>query len=77
MRTYCPGPSDSDLFGRSSIVASKTLGAEQLLRHSSVFALSRSGSFAGPGYQGTLGGALQFSLTLEHVRAGTVQEVVP
>jgi hypothetical protein len=26
---------------------------------------------------GTLAGALQFSLTLERVRAGTVQEVVP
>ncbi len=77
MRTYCPGPSDSDLLGRGSIFASTTLGREQLLRPRSVFVLSRPGSFAGPGYQGTLGGALQFSLTLEHVRAGTVQEVVP
>jgi hypothetical protein len=77
MRTYCAGPDDSDLFGRGTIVASTRLGREQLLRRSSVFALSRSGSFAGPGYVGTLGGTLQFSLTLEHVRAGTVQEVVP
>lgn len=77
MRTYCPGPDDTDMFGHSSILARVTLGREQLLRRSSVFALSRSGSFAGPGYQGTFGGALQFSLTLEHVHAGTVQEVVP
>jgi hypothetical protein len=77
MRTYCPGPEDSDMFGRSTIFASTNVGREQLLRRSSVFALSRSGSFAGPGYTGSLGGALQFSLTLEHVRAGTVQEVAP
>lgn len=77
MRTYCPGPDDRDLFGPSTIVARSDLGREQLLRRSSVFALSRSGGFAGPGYVGTLGGDLQFSLTLEHVRAGTVQEVVP
>jgi hypothetical protein len=77
MRTYCPGPADSDLFGGSSILARVTLGPAQLLRRSSVFALSRSGSFAGFGYQGTLGGGLQFSLTLEHVHAGTVQEVLP
>jgi hypothetical protein len=42
-----------------------------------VFALSRSGSFGGFGYQGRLGGALRFALTLEHVHAGTVQEVLP
>jgi hypothetical protein len=77
MRTHCPGPDDNDLFGPSSILARVTLGREQLLRRSSAFALSRSGGFAGPGYQGTFGGALQFSLTLEHVRAGTVREVVP
>jgi hypothetical protein len=77
MRTYCPGPDDNDLFGHSSILARSTLGPGQLLRRSSVLALSRSGSFAGPGYQGTFGGGLQFSLTLEHIRAGTVQEVLP
>lgn len=77
MRTYCPGPADSDLFGTRSILARTTLSPAQLLRRSSVLALSRSGGFAGPGYQGTLGGALQFSLTLEHVDAGTVQEVLP
>jgi hypothetical protein len=77
VRTYCPGPDDGDLIGRSSIFASTRLGRDQLLRRHSVFALSRAGSFAGPGYVGTLAGALQFSLTLERVRAGTVQEVVP
>jgi hypothetical protein len=77
MRTYCPGPDDNDMFGRSTILARTNLGREQLLRRNSVFALSRSGTFAGSGYGGTLGGALRFSLILEHVRAGTVQEVVP
>jgi hypothetical protein len=77
MRTYCPGPSDSDLFGRSRAVATATLSREQLLRRRSVFALAASGSFAGLGYAGTRGGALQFSLTLEQVRAGTVQEAGP
>ncbi len=78
MRTYCPGPTDSDLFGRNNTVLATTkVGLAQLLRRRSVFALSRSGSFAGPGYVGTRGGSLQFSLTLEHVRAGTVQEVAP
>jgi hypothetical protein len=76
IRTYCPGPDDNDLFGRRTIIARTTLRPEQLLRRSSVFALSRSGGFGGPGYRGTLGGALEFSLALEHTRAGTVQEVV-
>lgn len=77
MRTYCPGPSDSDLFGRSQTVATATLSPAQLLLRHSVLVLSQSGSFTGLGYVGTRGGALLFSLTLEHVRAGTVQEVTP
>jgi hypothetical protein len=77
MRTYCPGPSDSDVFGRNPVVATGTLNGAQLLRRRSVFALAGSGSFAGLGYVGARGGALQFSLSLVHVRAGTVQEVGP
>lgn len=78
MRTYCPGPTDTDLFGRNNTVLATTkVGLAQLLRRRSVFTLSRPGSFAGPGYVGTRGGALQFSLTLEQIRAGTVQEVAP
>jgi hypothetical protein len=77
VRTYCPGPDDRDLFGRGTIVARSRLEREQLLRRSSVFALSRSGAFAGPGYGGTLGGAMRFSLSLQRVRAGTVTAVVP
>ncbi len=76
-RTYCPGPSDSDVFGRNPVVATGTLNGAQLLRRRSVFALAGPGSFAGLGYVGTRGGALQFSLSLMHVRAGTVQEVGP
>lgn len=76
MRTYCPGPSDADVFGaHANVLASARVGLAQLVRRRSVFMMSRPGSFAGVGYVGTRGGALQFSLTLERVRAGTVQEV--
>jgi hypothetical protein len=75
LRTYCPGPTDTDVFGlRNSQLASTKISFAQLLRRSSVVTLARPGSFSGPGYVGTRGGALEFSLNLEHVRAGTVRE---
>ncbi len=77
LRTYCPGPADTDVFGTKPPVDSASVSLAQLLRHRSVITLSRPGGFAGIGYVGTRGGALAFSLTLERVRAGTVQAVRP
>lgn len=72
LRTYCPGPNDTDVFG-PALRLTASLGPAQLLRRHGVFALSRSGSFAGTGYAGTRAGALRFSLALVHVQARTVQ----
>ena len=81
LRTFCPGPDDSDVFGQRSIVAAGSLGPGQLLDRHSVLSLTASGSFAGPGYVGTKSGSLPLALTLEHVKAGTVtgppQEFAP
>ncbi len=77
LRTYCPGPADTDVFGTKPQVASTSVSVAQLLRHRSVISLSRNGDFAGVGYAGTRGGSVAFSLTLERVRAGTVGAVRP
>ena len=77
LRTYCPGPSVTDVFGSNSGVARASIGVSQLLARHSAISLSAPGSFAGTGYVGTRGGALRFSLTLEHVRAGTVEVTRP
>ena len=73
MRTYCPGPTDSDVFGQEQVLADGSVGAAGLLRRHSVLSLTHPGAFAGVGYVGTRGGALQFSLSLESVRGGTVE----
>ena len=77
LRTYCPGPADTDVFGTKPQVASTSVSVAQLLRHRSVISLSRNGDFAGVGYAGTRRGSVAFSLTLERVRAGTVGAVRP
>jgi len=77
LRTYCPGPLDSDVFGASPGVARASIGVTQLLARHSVVALADPGSFAGVGYVGSRSGALAFSLTLELVHAGTVEVVRP
>jgi hypothetical protein len=78
MRTNCPGPADTDVFGQQqAVVAQGSVGPAQLLRRQTVLSLSHPGSFAGIGYVGTRGGALQFSLSLESVRGGTVEQPAP
>lgn len=76
-RTYCPGPSDIDVFGSGPAVARTSIGIAQLLARHSVVTLPLSGSFAGVGYVGTRSGALGFSLTRERIRAGTVEVTRP
>lgn len=74
LRTFCPGPLDTDVFGQQQIVVAEgSLGSAQLLERHSVLSLTSQGSFAGPGYVGTRGGDLPLALTLEHVKAGTVE----
>ncbi len=72
LRTYCPGPDDTDVFGRSPAFLTGSVGPTQLLLRHSVISLSRSGGFAGFGYVGTRAGALRLSLTLQRVHAGTI-----
>lgn len=73
LRTYCPGPTDADVFGTGPQAATGSIGPAQLLSRRSAISLAAPGSFAGPGYVGTRSGALEFSLTLERVRAGTTE----
>ena len=77
LRTYCPGPLDTDVFGTSPGVAGGSIGVTQLLARHSVVALTDPGTFAGAGYGGSRKGALALSLTLERVDAGTVEVVQP
>lgn len=73
LRTHCPGPTDADVFGNGPELARTSIGVAQLLARHRVISLSRPGSFAGVGYVGARSGALRFSLSLERVRAGTVE----
>jgi hypothetical protein len=73
LRTFCPGPNDTDVFGQRSLVAVGSLAPGQLLNRHNVLSLSSPGSFAGPGYVGTRSGSLPLALTLERVKAGTVE----
>jgi hypothetical protein len=77
IRTYCPGPTDTDVFGTFPPVARTSIDAAQLLARHSVISLASHGTFAGFGYVGSRSGALRFSLTLEGVRAGTVEVMRP
>jgi hypothetical protein len=74
LRTHCPGPLDTDVFGVFPGLARTSIGLAELLKRHSVISLTKPGSFAGAGYVGGRSGALAFSLTLERVRAGTVEE---
>ena len=73
LRTYCPGPSDTDVFGNAPELARTSIGLAGLLARHGVISLSRPGRFGGAVYVGTRSRGLGFSLTLEHVRAGTVK----
>ncbi len=80
LRTYCPGPSQSDVFGSeqgSPRLARGSISVAQLLGRHSTIALTNSGSFSGVGYAGSRAGALGLSLSLERVTAGTVEESAP
>lgn len=73
LRTHCPGPADSDVFGVSGIlgVARGKTSAAQLLAPSTTVSLSDPGDFSGLGYLGSRSGAIGVTLTLEGVRAAT------
>jgi hypothetical protein len=77
LRTHCPGPSESDVFGDSPALGRGTIGLSQLLARHSVISLTAPGSFAGAGYLGSRSGALRFSLFLERIRGGTVEVARP
>jgi len=74
MRTYCPGPSSADVIGNSEVLGRATVPVAQLLRPQSDLVLTDPGSFSGFGYVGTRTGGIGFSMALEGIRAGTVQE---
>lgn len=73
VRTHCPGPSYSDVFGSIGGVslARAPISVAQLLAPQSTMSLSDPGDFSGTGYAGARSGAIGFSLTLEGIQAGT------
>lgn len=76
LRTHCPGPSYSDVFGSTGGVsfARGAVVPAQLVAPHSTLTVSDPGDFSGVGYLGSRSGAIGFSLTLEGVRAGTSEE---
>jgi hypothetical protein len=73
MRTYCPGPSTADV-ADSGVLGTATVPVAQLLRRQSDLMLADPGSFDGIGYSGTRTDGIGFSMVLEGIRAGTVEE---
>ncbi len=74
LRTYCPGPSTADVIGEFERLGQASVTVAQLLEPQSDLLLTDPGSFSGVGYVGTRTDGIGFSLTLEGIRAGTVQE---
>lgn len=76
LRTYCPGPSTSDVFGSNDQprLTSGPISVAQLLVPHSALTVSDPGGFSGLGYVGSRNGAIGFSLSLEGIRAGTSEE---
>jgi len=77
VRTYCPGPAQTDVFGPGQgllTLGRGSIGVAQLLAPQSTVTLTSPGSFSGTGYDGSRSGALGLTFTLEHVSAGTVTE---
>jgi hypothetical protein len=74
LRTYCPGPSTADVTGRFESLGQASVTVAQLLAPQSDLLLTDPGSFSGIGYVGTRTDGIGFSLALEGIRAGTVQE---
>jgi hypothetical protein len=77
LRTHCPGPTDTDVFGNSAVFVRGSISLRDLLERHSAVSLSNSGDFSGVGYVGSRAGTIGLSLALQRVRAGTVQEERP
>jgi len=76
LRTHCPGPSTSDVFGSNDQpeLISGPISAAQLLAPHSALTVSDPGGFSGLGYVGSRSGAIGFSFSLEGIRGGTSEE---
>lgn len=79
LRTYCPGPSDVDVFGwdPESVLAHGSLSRAQLLEPTATLTLPASGSFGGPGYQGTHSGITRVVLALQSIQVNTYRGFGP
>jgi hypothetical protein len=89
LRTHCPGPSASDIYGTSNQlfgpgpgpngnpIAQDLIAVSKLGAQQITVALRDLGRFVGTGYSGTRGGLLRFSLTLTKLTAGTRSERLP
>lgn len=73
LRTHCPGPLSTDVFGQNEYGAIATGSATRaaLLAPRTTLTLSDGGSFSGPGYSGNRGGGIELSLQRVSIKAGT------
>jgi hypothetical protein len=76
LRTHCPGPEFSDVFGTDQTFAATQVARRQLLQRRTVIALNPRGRFGAPGYAGARGGGVRLSLSLVNVSAGTQSEAL-
>jgi hypothetical protein len=74
LRTYCPGPSQGDVFNSNDVLGRGSISRRQLLATHSTVDVSPRGSFAVPGYTGSMTGSVPLSLTLLKITAATVRE---
>lgn len=71
LRTHCPGPEATDVYGTSQLLTSLRIPRRRLLARHWTFALSSRGVFGVPGYVGARNGQLDVSMSLLSVTAGT------
>lgn len=77
LRTHCPGPTDNDVIGSFGGLADGTVSVADLLGGHVTMSLTSPGGFSGFGYDGSRSGAIDLSLVLEHIHAGTISTERP
>ncbi len=77
LRTYCPGPSQADVFNSNVVLARGSISRRELLMAHSTVDVTARGGFAGPGYTGSSDGSLALALSLLKMTVATVRVRVP
>jgi hypothetical protein len=72
LRTHCPGPEFSDVFGMGQTFGEAEIARRQLLERSTTVMISPHGGWSVPGYTGSRGGGIRLTLSLVKIQASTV-----